>query len=114
MVKFAAIAAAAALAGQATAQMPDTCFLRRSYCGAQLLSGSGQNYQDWEKRVDDALRADGLPIDGPHRYNTLFVCIGPTSLGVAQYCPATGLACLPSNTDACGHNTALNSCCGRN
>lgn len=41
MVKFATFAAAAALAGQATAQIGDTCFLRRSYCGFQLLSGSG-------------------------------------------------------------------------
>ncbi|KAL8381993.1 hypothetical protein RB595_005990 [Gaeumannomyces hyphopodioides] len=113
MVKFAAIAAAAALAGQVTAQVGDTCFLRRSYCGGQLLAGQGQNYELWLARVDEALIADGLPTDGTHRYNTLFVCIGPTSLGVAQYCPATGLACQPSNSDACGHNSAQNSCCGK-
>jgi hypothetical protein len=42
MVKFALATAAFALAGQALAQSPgDTCFLRRAYCGFQLLSGSG-------------------------------------------------------------------------
>lgn len=112
MVKFATFAAAAALAGQATAQIGDTCFLRRSYCGFQLLSGSGANFELWKQRIDEALAADGLPTDGDHENNTLFVCIGPTSLGVAQYCPAIGQRCQPSTANACGAGSTQNSCCG--
>jgi len=75
---------------------------------------------DWEARIDDALRRVGQPIDGPHRYDSLFQCLTPTTVGFDNFCPqfktpaGTPWLCQQYSSNRCRApgSTNVNDCCG--
>ncbi|KLU91678.1 hypothetical protein MAPG_10196 [Magnaporthiopsis poae ATCC 64411] len=117
MVKIAIFAAAAAvLAGQATAQVGTTCVPGQFYCGFSLLQGPNQ--QLWTGRVNRALQERGLPTDSNHQFNSLFFCRDPTTLALDEFCPGDptipGRRCQPASSNFCGNGSTPNDCCGGN
>ncbi|EJT71381.1 hypothetical protein GGTG_10640 [Gaeumannomyces tritici R3-111a-1] len=115
MVKIAIFAAAAAaLAGQATAQVGPECTPAQFYCGFSLLRGPNENL--WRGRINKALQERGLPTDGTHQSDSLFFCSTPTTLALDEFCPGTptipGRRCQPSISNFCGNGVTLNDCCG--
>ncbi|KAK3335882.1 hypothetical protein B0T19DRAFT_22346 [Cercophora scortea] len=109
------LAAAGGLAGQALA-VGTTCELGQYYCGYNLLN-SAANIAVWKPRIDAALAARTITVDGTHEYDSLFFCTSATTLAFDEYCAGTtNFHCQPSSSDSCRNECTLaastSDCCG--